>query len=179
MRPFLYAFALAVALIAPSSDGQADTSRLFDGVWEACQSAKGERACQYYVLRQKEGRICGLWHYSANAREYDGRLIAESEGLSGRVKYSCGTPGAESNVPCSGQPVPFAPSEWMRTDRPLLICDNRLFELGAGDRSCADIGKSFGLPKLSSFTQATSEDDRQWMNACLNDSTYPPPKLRK
>jgi hypothetical protein len=179
MRILLCALALVLALITPRSGAKGDNSRVFDGVWEACQTGKGEPACQYYILKQKEGRICGLWHHSANARDYDGRLIAESEGLSGRVKYSCGTPGPETMISCSSQPVPFAPSEWVKTDRPLLVCDGRLFELGANDRSCADIGKSVGLSKLSTFAQPISEDDREWMNACLNDPTYPPPRLRK
>jgi hypothetical protein len=179
MRLLLRALALALALIAPRSGARGDTSRVFDGIWEACQTGKGEPACQYFVLKQKEGRICGLWHYSANARDYDGRLIAESEGLSGRVTYNCGTPGAETSIACPSHPVPFDASEWMKANRPLLICDRRIFELGANDRSCADIGKSTGLPKLSTFTRPISQDDREWMNACLNDPAYPPPKLRK
>ncbi|MBW0003112.1 MAG: hypothetical protein JO216_06465 [Hyphomicrobiales bacterium] len=178
-HPSLCAAALALALILPRAGAHADPSAPFHGVWEACQSGKGEPACHYFILEQKEERICGLWHYSADARDFEGRLIAETQGLSGRVTYNCGTPGAETSIACSGQAVPFAPSEWMKTDRPLLICAGRIFELGARDRSCADIGKSAGLPKLSSFTQPISGRDREWMNACLNDPTYPPPKLRR
>jgi hypothetical protein len=179
MRPLLCAVTLVLALIAGRSGADADAARPFHGVWEACETGKGERACRYFILEQKEDRICGLWHYSANARDYEGRLIAEAEGLSGRVTYNCGTPGAETSIACSGHPVPFAASEWMKANRPLLICDGRIFELGANDRSCADIGKSVGLPKLSTFTQPISKEDHDWMNACLNDPAYPPPRLRK
>lgn len=179
MRTLLCTLALVLALLAPPSGAMAEAARLFNGVWEACQTGKGERACQYFVLKEKEGRICGLWHYSRNARDYDGRLIAELEGLSGRVTYNCGTPGAETSIACPSDPVPFDAAEWMKANRPLLICDGRIFELGASDRSCADIGKSAGLPKLSTFTQPISQDNRDWMNACLNDPAYPPPKLRK
>ncbi len=179
MRVLFCAWVLGLSLAAPHGAARADTSKVFDGVWEACQNGKGERACRYFILKQREGRICGLWHYSADARDYDGRLIAESEGLSGRVTYNCGTPGAETSIACSSQLVPFAASEWMKANRPLLICDGRIFELGPHDRSCADIGGSVGLPRLSTFTQPLSENDRDWMNACLNDPAYPPPGLRK
>ena len=124
MRILLCAVALALALIAGRSGAYADAARPFHGVWEACETGKGERACHYFILEQKEDRICGLWHYSANARDYGGRLIAETEGLSGRVTYNCGTPGAETSIACSSHPVPFAASEWMKANnRPLLICD--------------------------------------------------------
>jgi hypothetical protein len=179
MRYLFRAVALGLALIIARSGAHADAARPFHGVWEACQTGKGERACNYFILEQKEDRICGLWHYSANSRDYDGRLIAETEGLAGRVKFNCGTPGAETTTSCSSRPVPFAPSEWMKADRPLLICDGRIFELGAHDRSCADIGKSVGLPRLSTFTQPISKEDHEWMNACLNDPAFPPPTLRK
>ncbi|MBV9111294.1 MAG: hypothetical protein JOY67_00570 [Hyphomicrobiales bacterium] len=179
MRAFLGSLAFLFSIIA-ASGAEADTSRLFDGVWESCESSTGEQICEYYVLKQKEGRICGLWHYWSSRHSYDGRLIADAEGLSGRVNYTCGTPGSETRTPCSAKAVPFAASEWTKTDKPILICDKRLYELSGGERSCADIGKSPGLPKLSSFSQPKlSQEDRDWMIGCLNDPAYPPPALRK
>ncbi|MBV9751167.1 MAG: hypothetical protein JO188_01470 [Hyphomicrobiales bacterium] len=174
------AMLFCLASFVTVSSARADTSRLFDGVWESCESSSGTQICEYYVLRQKEGRICGLWHHGAPSRGFDGRLIAEVEGLSGRVKYMCGTPGSQTRTECPPQPIPFDAAEWTKTDRPLLICDRRLYELDGRNRSCADIGKSPGLPKLSSFSQPDlTQEDRDWMIACLIDPTYPPPALRR
>ena len=182
MRPCLFALTLlfALALLPLTIQGSAAwaESKIFDGVWEACQGQKGEQACIYYVLKQKDDRICGLWHYQAT-EEYDGRLIAESKGLSGRVTYTCARVGSETGIECADKAVPFSPSEWTKINKTLLICDGRLYALDGNGRSCADLGKSPGLPKLSSFTQPASKEDREWMNACLNDPAYPPPQLRK
>jgi hypothetical protein len=164
MRLLIFALAALSGLSMAPSDAAEGTSRRFEGVWEACQSGRGERICQYYILKQKNGRVCGLWHAFADHRDLDGRLIADAEGLASHVRFVCGRP-----------------SEWEPTDKPLLICGNRLFDALTGNgQSCADIGKAPGLPRVSQFAQpSVSESDRNWMKACLDDIAYPPPDIRK
>jgi hypothetical protein len=181
MRLLIFALAALSSLSIARSDAAEGTSRPFEGVWEACQSGRGERICQYYILKQKNGRICGLWHAFADHRDFDGRLIADAEGLASHVRFVCGRPGSETRKDCAGDAVPFTPSEWEPTDKPLLICGNRLFDaLTGSEQSCADIGKAPGLPRVSQFAQpSVSESDRDWMKACLDDIAYPPPDIRK
>jgi hypothetical protein len=181
MRALVVVLAALSTLIISASHAREGTAKPFEGVWESCGTSKGERICRYDILKQKADRICGLWHHWASSRDYGGRLIADAEGLSARVKFICGSPGSETNTECPGEGVPFASFEWQQVEKPWLICDNRLFDAPNGDgKSCADIVKSQSLPKLSNFAlRSLSEDDRRWLKACLDDAAYPPPDLRK
>jgi hypothetical protein len=181
MRCLAFVLAALSMLTMSHSQAREETTRFFDGVWQSCQTWKGGQACIYYILKQKSDRICGLWHYWASRQNHDGRLIADARRLSARITFICGTPGSETGMDCAGDGVPFTPSQWERTERPLLICDGRLFDVLKGEgNSCADTGKAKGLPRVSQFAQpSVSESDRAWLRACLDDQAYPPPDLKK
>lgn len=145
----------AVPSPGPAAIAGTQKAGAFTGVWRDCGTGDPPDVCSYYVLLQRDDRICGTWSYVATYDGYEGRVIARaSSPTHARRTRVCGRPGSEARTECE--------DGWDRIDKPMRLCDGRLVDIETKTGTC-----EVGFERVPRAAELDALAMQPWVQACL------------
>ena len=150
---------IAIAAVLAIASSGAAKGATFQGAWEHCEMSRGTQYCSSYVLLQVGSNVCGTWEYTATNSIYAGQLegTALSE-LVMRKDRVCGSPGSETQVPCSDEDGPQVSWELAR---------GALYLIGGGLDESAQATKPYYARRPFRPGEQADLEAQEWVASCL------------
>ncbi|WP_447930652.1 hypothetical protein [Sphingopyxis fribergensis] len=171
MRLATAAILSITAGVSASTSAPALAPAPFEGAWMSCETYQGAEVCDYTVLAQRGGRVCGVQGYFATNAYYEQRFVGTVKANVAHIEKICGDPGSETDTYCAGRAPDGAEKVgWGTSDEKLFICGGRLHAAsGAGSTSCAGITRQSGTPRVRSpGERGPAPEDRAWLASCAD-----------
>lgn len=173
MRLALAAILSIAAVVSASPPAPALAPAPFNGLWRSCETYQGAEICEYTMLAQQGGRICGVQSYFATNAYYEQRFVGTVKANVAHIEKICGDPGSETDTYCAGRaPDDAEKVGWGASDEKLFLCNGRLLAAsGEETANCTGVKRQSGLPRVRAPSgDGPQPEERAWLASCAAGS---------